>query len=130
MKLKDIRETYYTHTQKASDLSRYLALAGIGLVWIFRIQAADKLSLPKDLILPTLLLTVGLSLDLLQYIAGSIIWGAYNRHKEKSGAKESDEFKCPRALNWPTLFFFWSKLISIALAYYLILAFLRRTLLS
>jgi hypothetical protein len=126
MKLKDVRDAYYYYTQKTSDILRYLSFAGIGVVWIFRSQAGDKVSLPKDLILPTCFLIIGLVLDLAQYLAGSIIWGAYNKFKQNRKTKEDAEFEAPPQLNWATLFFFWSKLVSISLAYYLILSFLRR----
>jgi hypothetical protein len=128
MKLKDVRDAYYTYTGKASDILRYLGLAGIGIVWVFKSQIGDKFSLPKGLIIPTILMVVGLILDVLQYITGSIIWGAYNRHKEKQNTKENEEFLAPRKLNWPTNFLFWAKFVSITLAYCLVLSFLKNLL--
>lgn len=38
MKLEDLRKSYYEYTQKTSEIVRYLGLAGIGVVWIFRIH--------------------------------------------------------------------------------------------
>ncbi len=124
MKLKEALESYYEYSRKTSDIARYLGLAGLGIIWIFRIQTTNKLALPRELILPTSLLILGLVLDLLQYIVGTIIWGAYHRLKEKMGVKENEEIRAPRQLNWPTLTFFWAKLFPILIAYYLILSYL------
>jgi hypothetical protein len=130
MTLREIRNDYYGYTRQTSEIARYLALAGIGVIWIFRVQAGDKIALPRELVLPTALLIIGLALDLLQYVVASLIWGIYGRLKEKAGIKNDEEFKAPRQLNWPTIFFFWAKLVPVTLAYYFILAFLCRTFLS
>jgi hypothetical protein len=127
MKLKEIREAYDYFSGKTSDIVRYLGLAGIGIIWIFRVEDAGRLSLPRELIFPTVLLIMGLGLDLLQYIAGSLTWGIYGRLQEKKGIKKDEEFEAPKEINWPGLIFFWSKIIPILGAYYLILAYLFRT---
>ncbi len=124
MKLKDIRDSYYQYSKKTSDILRYLSLAGIGVIWIFRVQSGNIFSLPKQLILPIFLLILSLVLDFLQYVAGSIIWSTYNRLLEKRGVKEEDDFMAPRKLNWLTLFFFWTKPIPTVIAYFLILSYL------
>jgi len=124
VKLNEVRKKYYDCTQKTSEIVRYLGLAGIGVIWMFRAQGAEKIALPPELIVPTTLLIAGLALDLLQYVSGSIIWGAYNRSLERLGTKEEEEFKCPRKRNWPGLFFYWGKIISILTAYFFLLKFL------
>lgn len=123
MKLKDTREAYYFYTGKTSEIIRYLGLAGIAIIWIFRFESASAISLPRNFLLPTILLIIGLGLDLLQYLAGSIIWGIYSRIKEKSGIKQ-EEFEAPRQINWLNLFLFWLKIVPIVLAYILILRIL------
>jgi hypothetical protein len=129
MKLQDARDSYYYYSEKLSDITRYLGLAGIGIIWIFRVGESGKLSLPRDLICPTILLIAGLGLDLLHYIAGSLVWGIFHRHKEKK-ITEDAEFKAPKELNWVTLFFFWFKIIPIIGAYYLMLTYLFKILSS
>jgi len=124
MKLKDAREAYYFYTKKTSDIVRYLALAGIGIIWIFRIESGDDISIPRTLLLPTILLVFGLGFDLLQYVAGSIIWGSYGRIKEKSGIGVEEEFEAPRQINWITNTLFGLKIVTIICAYVLILKFL------
>ncbi|MFX0137200.1 MAG: hypothetical protein ACFFDN_26410 [Candidatus Hodarchaeota archaeon] len=124
MNLEKIREAYYEYTRKTSEIIRYLGLAGIALIWIFRVESENAISLPRILLLPTVLLVCGLSLDFLQYIVGSAIWGIYGRIKEKSGVEKEDEFEAPRQINWATNILFIVKIIPIALAYYFILRFL------
>lgn len=52
MKLKDTRDAYYLYTGKTSDIIRYLGLAGIGIIWIFRVEGTDKISLAQNLLFP------------------------------------------------------------------------------
>ena len=63
-----------------------------------------------------------LALDLLQYVAGTVVWGAYNRWHDREGTDRDAEFLAPRWLNWPALAFFWLKLLGIVAAYVLLLA--------
>ncbi len=124
MKLENCRNTYYEYTGKASEIVRYLGFAGIALVWIFKVEGGGTISIPQPLIAPSFWLVIGLTLDLFHYVVGSIIWGVYNRYKEKIGTKECDEFIASLKINWPTNFFFWSKIIAIIIAYILIIRFL------
>lgn len=117
MKLQDVREAYYSNTGKLSDIVRQLAFAGIAIVWIFKTDVGGRPTVPPDLISAAILLVSGLTLDLLHYVAGSLIWGIYNRVKERGGQGEDADFKAPAQLNWPLLFFFWSKTAVMALAY-------------
>lgn len=123
MKLENAREAYYEYTRKTSEIIRYLGLAGIALVWIFRVESASVISVPRFLIFPTILLVLGLALDLLQYIIGSIMWGVYGRIKEKSGIGVNEEFEAPRQINWAGNTLFWLKIVPVVWAYLLILKF-------
>jgi len=67
---------------------------------------------------------IGLALDLLQYVVATLVWGIFNRRKEDEGLTAEDKFDAPRQLNWPALFFFWSKIPMILIAYGYILQFL------
>jgi hypothetical protein len=121
VKLENVREAYYFNTGKLSDIVRQLAFAGIALVWIFKADIAGRPTIPSDLMPATLLLMAGLTFDLLHYVAGSLIWGMYNRLKERAGTLETAEFAAPREINWPLLFFFWTKTAVMISAYALIL---------
>lgn len=124
MKLKDARDAYYFYSGKASDVSRQLALAGIALVWIFKVGDATVLTIPADLMRPALAFVLTLLLDILQYGIGALIWGAFARQRERDSVGDDAEFLAPRQLNWPTVTLFWAKLILISVGYALMFQYL------
>jgi len=91
MKLSEYKETYYTFSGKASDVARAAAFAGIALTWVFKIDAKPIPRLPDELLLPTGLFALGLGLDLIHYVTGSIIWGLFHRYHEKCLANPTDD---------------------------------------
>ncbi len=112
MQLKDVRDAYYGYSGKASDTARQASFAGIAIIWIFKSQEGARFAIPEDLVLPLMLFIASLAADLLHYILGSVIWGTYNKIKEKHlGVNHEGNFEAPSALNWPTLFFFSAKLL-------------------
>lgn len=115
MKLADYKDTYYELSASASSVSRQIAFAGIAFIWVFKKDSPLGISLPSELLWPALFLLIGLTADLLQYISASVIWGVFHRTHESRGCKPDDSLSAPISLNWPALFFFWSKLIFIAL---------------
>lgn len=123
MKLKDTLENYYYHSGKTSEIVRQLGFAGIAIVWVFKTEVAGNPTIAPELIPAALLVVVGLTLDLLHYVAGSLIWGIYHRIKEDAVTGDT-EFLAPRQINWPVLFFFWSKILAMVAAYGFILRFL------
>lgn len=124
MKLKDARDAYYFYSGKASDVSRQLALAGIALVWIFKVGDATVLTIPADLMRPALAFVLTLLLDILQYGIGALIWGGFARQRERDSVGDDAEFLAPRQLNWPTVTLFWAKLILISVGYALMFQYL------
>jgi hypothetical protein len=124
MNLSGYRETYYGFSGSASTVTRQAAFAGIALVWIFNSKADETITLPQELLWPTLFLVACLACDLLQYIYSTAIWGFYHRHLEKSGLKEDDEITTPRYFNWPGLGLFWGKHALVLLGYYGLLSYL------
>jgi hypothetical protein len=124
MQLKDLRESYYEYSRKTSDIARQLGLAGIALVWIFKTDVAGRQVIPPELIPATRFIVIGLALDLLHYVVGTLIWGVYNSLKERSGTGEDAEFSAPRPINWPTIILFWAKIIIMIYAYVLLIRFL------
>jgi len=121
MKLDDARGHYYFYSGKVSDIVRQLGFAGLAIIWFFKLESGGKQSIPNDL-MPVAILTVsGLVSDFLQYVYASLAWGIYSRLKEK---KDIIEFDPPRSINWPTIFFFGIKILSICAAYILLLWFL------
>jgi len=117
MKLESYRSAYYDLSGKASDVARQLALAGIALIWIFKLDNAGPLAIPVPLLLPAALFVVTLALDLLQYVFGALIWGAFNRYHESKGKKDDEDVLAPSYFNWPALFCFWLKLCTVLIGY-------------
>lgn len=124
MNLREAREHYYFHTGKVSDIVRQLALGGIAVVWLFRSGDGSSVVLPVSLLLPLKLIVLGLAFDLLQYAFGSALWGFFQWRRERNGTSECEEFKAPRAINWPALGFFWVKVVAVAVAYWQLLNYL------
>lgn len=126
MKLADSRKAYQAFSSKASDIARQLGFAGVGIIWLFRTGS----QISDALVPPAVLIVVGLAFDLLQCVYGAAVWGAF--HNRKARELEFDEevsFTVPAIINWPTNFFFWGKLLLIALAYAYLGIFVSRKLL-
>jgi hypothetical protein len=123
--LSGYRDAYYELSGKASDVARQLAFAGIALIWIFHRESGNPVNIPQQLILPAALLICGLAFDLLQYVSGSLIWGAFHRHYEKQlGVDSKRNISAPPYFNWPHIFFFWSKFVFVLLGYFLLLKYI------
>lgn len=117
MKLKDVREAYYFHTAKLSDVVRQLSLAGVGLIWIFRTETGkNSQEVPEALIRAAACIFLSLAFDLLHYATSAITWGLYNRRKEKS-VSEEQEFKAPVWFNRIPIGLVIAKTVAMAVAY-------------
>ena len=124
MNLAELQETYHYHSGKTSHLVRQLGFAGIALIWVFKTDTAGQRLVPPELIPAAILIVVALTLDLLHYVAGTLIWGIYHKLKDRAGTAENANFDAPRYINWPTLFFFWAKTTVIIVAYAFLIPFL------
>jgi hypothetical protein len=123
--LKDVRDSYYDFSGRASDVGRQLGFAGLGVVWIFKFGDAGNESVREELVPVAALIVLALACDFLHYLSGTLVWGVFARVKEKHGVKDADEVAAPPALNWPALVFFWAKAAFIVIAYVFLLNFLR-----
>jgi hypothetical protein len=129
MKVQDYRETFYWYTGKASDITRQLSFAAIAIIWIFKKDGGTALTVPRELLMPGLLIVLALSFDLLQYCLGTVIWFLFYRIKEWQGI--GDDVDIDRHNVWlevPINVAFWIKVLCLGAAYILILKFLLRTL--
>ena len=120
----DVKEAYEALSGKASEIIRQLSLAGIALIWIFKTGTPSSPILEIQLLRAALFIFVALSLDLLQYLTGTLTWHRYFLYKEKQGTLPTAKFEAPRWINWPTWTLFWLKAASMLFAYLLILPFL------
>jgi hypothetical protein len=126
VKLQDYRDDFYTYSGKASDLSRQLAFAGIALIWLFKKESGGQLTIPNELVLPSIFIVVALALDLIHYCLASVIWRIFYRSKEKEGVDEDTMLQHSTALETPIWTVFCAKIAFVLLAYAQLLAFLVR----
>ena len=109
-------------TGKMSDNTRQLSFAGIGAVWVFGGGNGlnhSALHFSTTFLWAGLLFVVALGSDFLQYVAGSIAWGAFRRKKELDVVvrNQPDSFLAPRAINWATIVFFFLKALFVVVGY-------------
>ena len=126
MKLSEYQITYYEFSGKTSDITRQLTFAGLALVWIFKIKDGTLLVVPKELLLPTITLALTLTLDLLQYISATMVWGIFQWHKERqlNDISEDPELESSPKLKYPQLIFFTLKIVSVIFSYYFLVKYL------
>ncbi|HWR77816.1 MAG TPA: hypothetical protein VN283_11480 [Thiobacillus sp.] len=123
--LKDFRDSYYELSGTASEVSRQLGFAGIAVIWIFKADLPEKaFALAPELYHAGTFIILSLAFDLLQYLFGSLIWGAYWRYKESRGATDKTQIEAPPYFNWPAIVCFWAKLALMVVAYCFLLKFL------
>jgi hypothetical protein len=130
MKREDVREAYGEATGTLSEVIRKLALAGVATIWLAKTgdthgALRDNQGMQYSLVL----FVIALTFDLFQYAYKSAAWGIFNRLKELQGTPPEQEFHAPAAINWPSLFFFWSKVILTALAYVILICIIGKQLL-
>ncbi|MEZ8169146.1 hypothetical protein A152_0016620 [Vibrio tasmaniensis 1F-187] len=124
MKLSDSRENYYTFSGSLSSVCRQLAFAGIAVCWVFTIKNETSYIIDKTLVIALISFVAGLIFDLFHYFYASFAWGFFTRCKEKELSGRDELFQAPLWINWPTLFFFWLKPISMILGYLVLFKFL------
>lgn len=122
MKLADYRGDYYAFSAKASDISRQLSFAGIALIWILRSKSAEPI-IPKELLLPAAIFVGALALDLLQAIYSTFVWGLFSWYHEWQDKDPGKDLDAPAWFNWPTLTFFWGKVLAVIFAYLMALRY-------
>lgn len=132
MDVSEARDAYYDCSGNASSIARKAAYAGIAVVWVFSVPAGHAaLAINPQLRLVALLLVLCLALDLLQYVFGSLIWGAFARlleHRAHKQGSASASMDASPYLNWPSLVCFWGKLLALVVAYICLARFIAATL--
>jgi len=125
VKLSDARKAYNSYTGQLSTVTRQLNFAGIGVVWILRI-GKNSGGVPFSTVLLVSLgaFVVSLFLDLLHYSYAAIAWGSFHRHKEVSDTSETDEFLAPAWINWPSLVFFWGKVLACVIGHLVLVSYI------
>lgn len=124
MKLRDYRDDFYTFSGKASDVSRQLAFAGIAIIWLFKKDTVPGITLPRELLMPGILIVASLTTDMLHYCLASVTWRLFYRHQEKAGVGERKELTHSVWLERPIWALFCLKIVFVLLAYIWILQYL------
>jgi hypothetical protein len=124
--LDKVKEAYEGLSGKASDIVRSLSLAGIALIWLFKVGPTSLPVLEPVLLKAAFFIFVALSLDLFQYLVGTFTWHCYFLKKEREKTHPDSKFDAPKWINWPTWTLFWLKAVSMFIAYSYILPFLYR----
>lgn len=118
MSLDKCWNSFDSNTESASKIARQLAFAGIAVVWIFTIRDGGSVTMSDKLLWPSLIFVVALAADFMQYIAGSLVWFFYARHKEKKfGANFEGELTWNPKVNYIGFTFFWMKCVLVMLGY-------------
>jgi hypothetical protein len=127
-KLKDLKEDFYAFSSKTSDITRQLALAGIAIIWIFKISSAQKIELAPSTVPILKLLIVSLLLDFCHAFIPSITYGILSNGHRKNG--KTDESEVAYSLWWtlPEWFFFIAKIALLLWAYVCLWRFLNSSL--
>lgn len=127
MKLSEYDKDYYGFSAKAGDIARQLALAGIAIVWLFKVDANGSTSLPKLLAWPTIAFVVSLAADLLHYLVQAITWGRFAYVQRKKHGKGDDEVipDPPGYYNWASLVLFYCKTTVVLVGYWWLFEYLR-----
>jgi hypothetical protein len=129
MKLQEYRETFYSFSGKASDIGRQLSLAGVAIIWLFKIEGNfHEQAIPKGLVFPGILIILTLALDMLQYFGATIIWRSFYRAKERAHIDENEDIQHSPMLELPIFIVFCLKVTLVFLAYFFIFIYLSQTL--
>lgn len=118
MKLADAIKAQEEYSARASENVRFLALAGIGFVWLFSNQKVEGLA--KDLLFAALALVIVLCVDFLQYLVGAQIWERFVSDQERAGHQREDTVAAPRTIHRPIYALYWCKVAVLAIGYILL----------
>ena len=122
LKLQQARGFYDDNSRTLSSVTRQLGFAGIAIVWIFHASSTNKLTIPSNLRIPSLLFVATLGCDLLQYVASTLWWGSFQRRMERKFQHDNlDEttftFGAPDSINWIGNGFLVAKVVLLIVSY-------------
>lgn len=133
MNLAQAYANYRDLSSKASNSLRQLAFAGIAIVWIFRRGEGAEIRLHPLLTLALVLLSLGLLLDLAQFLTLTLRWWRFGHaserrlHKEYHGDRRrmnEEAFAAPADINKPAEVLFVAKCSAVLSGYGVLVFFL------
>lgn len=119
--VKDIRDDYYLFSGKVSDITRQMALAGIAIIWIFRINNGVEIKIASEFLFPLFVFIGALVADIGQYIYQTLSCYFFYRGKEKGGASLDTEVVFPVNRNTLSWIFFTIKVVLMIMGYFKLL---------
>ena len=128
MKLSDYDKVFQDFSDRASDVARKAAFAGIAIAWIFKSEANQ---IGPSFIWPSLFIVASLLLDFFQYVSGAIIWERITKKREDElrvdpdwgGGERFDEEKEFTVNKWAITIidcFWYPKIVAMIIAYTLL----------
>jgi hypothetical protein len=120
VKVADYQNAYYDMSGKASDIARTLSLAGLGLIWIFKLDDPEGVRLAVDLVRAAAWIVAALILDITQYLYLSVVWLAVSYVYEKKYGHAADNLSHSPWLPRVAEMIFAAKIICLAVGYWLI----------
>jgi hypothetical protein len=130
LSLSEARDASNEYSGKASELARQLGFAALGIIWIFKKdQPGGEIDIAPALIRAAAAVAVGLAFDFLQYLIGSEVWERLFFHHESKCKDEGETFESYKFTisKWflrPMSFCYYSKIVSIVVAYCFIITHL------
>ena len=88
MNQEDIVKQIHYYSEKASDATQKLAIAGIALVWLFREIIDEKVLLSQALASAIIWFVVSIGINIISYMLMAIVYGVYSA---KEGEQEVHE---------------------------------------
>jgi hypothetical protein len=129
LKLADARGAYDSFSSKLSEVTRQLNLAGIAVIWIFKVgNESGGIAYTKSLLWPLGLFVGSLGLEILHYLYASLAWSILHRIKERAGVTNEQVFKAPAAINWPSVFLFYGKVTLTIIGFALLITYIAKQL--
>lgn len=124
-------------TNQALSASQQLCLAGLAVIWLFRVTAGSNLALPAGLLWPTLLFTFGLGVNFCYWAGGALLWRLDYRFFRGGADLTPLQFRVRNAVLkvekcgpaeirtfGPTSFMFWTTLAATAAGWSTLLYYL------
>jgi len=71
-----VEEELLYYTGRAGDIVRQLGFAALAAVWLFHSAASSPTTLPVSFKCAVILVVASLTVDAVQYVVGSLLWGA------------------------------------------------------
>lgn len=125
--LEKYLDDYREYSELLSSSNRQLAFAGIAIIWIFRNGNGITPLIPNQLLLPLMFFALSLFFEILQYLSGTVIWKSFFSYNEKlyrsKKLESADDIVAPKCYQRIITTFFYLKVSSTILAYFLIFKF-------